>query len=151
MLSRRLLLKLVTLTLRLIALLVVGLAIGLWLNKLFGNVLIVLVLVIPICLLLSLFVYFFGMSLRELEQARLIMDVLENGLAQGQSPETAVVTICQSAQRRKQSLGRKVHKLGAQIEAGRPLSEALKGVPGLLPPQVVAVLEVGVKVGDVGK
>ena len=94
-------------------------------------------------------VYFlFSLPLRRQERARLFLDLLETGLVQGHSTETTIVEIAKS---RDMTLGYRFHLLAAHLETGLRLSEALKKVPGLLSPQLAAMLAVGDKVGDIRK
>ena len=88
------------------------------------------------------------MPLRRQERARFFLDLLETGLADGQSPEITIVEIAKS---RDMTLGYRFHLLAAYLETGLRLFEALKKVPGLLPAQLVAMLAVGEKVGDIRK
>ena len=89
-----------------------------------------------------------SLPLRRQEQARIFLDLLETGLAQGHSAEAAVVEIAKS---RDRALGYRFFLLAAHLEAGLRLSDALQKVPGLLPPQLVAMLTVGEEVGDIRK
>jgi type II secretory pathway component PulF len=94
-------------------------------------------------------IYFlFSLPLRRQERARMYLDLLETGLAQGHSAETTIVEIAKS---RDTTLGYRFHLLAAHLETGLRLSEALKKVPGLLPAQLVEMLAVGEKVGDIRK
>jgi type II secretory pathway component PulF len=90
----------------------------------------------------------FSLPLRRQEHARFFLDLLDTGLADGQSPETTIVEIAKS---RDVMLGYRFHLLAAHLETGLRLPEALKQVPGLLPPQLAAMLAVGEKVGDIRK
>jgi type II secretory pathway component PulF len=88
------------------------------------------------------------LPLQRQERARFFLDLLDTGLADGQSPETTIVGIARS---RDMTLGYRFHLLAAYLETGLRLSEALKKVPGLLPVQLAAMLAVGEKVGDIRK
>jgi general secretion pathway protein F len=88
------------------------------------------------------------LPLRRQERARIFLDLLETGLAEGYSAETAIVEIAKS---RDKKLGYRFVLLAAYLETGLRLSEALKKVPRLLPPQLVAMLAVGEQVGDIRK
>lgn len=88
------------------------------------------------------------LPLRRQERARIFLDLLETGLAQGYSAETAIVEIAKS---RDKKLGYRFFLLAEYLETGLRLSDALQKVPQLLPPQLVAMLAVGEKVGDVRK
>ena len=90
----------------------------------------------------------FSLSLRRQERARLFLDLLETGLAQGQSVEMAIVGAAQS---RDRMLGVQFQLLAAYLESGLRLSEGLIKVPKLLPAPVVAMLAAGERLGDVRK
>ena len=88
------------------------------------------------------------LPLRQQERARIFLDLLETGLAQGYTAETAIVEIAKS---RDKKLGYRFFLLAAYLETGLRLSDALQKVPELLPPQLVAMLAVGEQVGDIRK
>ncbi|MGD0650764.1 MAG: type II secretion system F family protein [Verrucomicrobiia bacterium] len=88
------------------------------------------------------------LPLRRQERAHIFLDLLETGLAEGYSAETAIVEIAKS---RDKKLGYRFVLLAAYLETGLRLSEALQKVPELVPPQLVAMLAVGEKVGDIRK
>ena len=88
------------------------------------------------------------LPLRRQERARIFLDLLETGLAEGYSAETAIVEIAKS---RDKKLGYRFVLLAAYLETGLRSSQALQKVPQLLPPQLVAMLAVGEKVGDIRK
>jgi len=96
------------------------------------------------------YVVFFLLTLpmRRNERARLFLDLLELGLKEGRSPEAALVDAAAS---RDPALGARFYLLGAHLEKGRRLGEALADVPRLLPPQVVAMLRAGERIGDITK
>jgi len=105
------------------------------------------------CLLIILVVvtvmyWLFSLPLRRQERARFLLDLLETGLAQGQSAETTIVGVTQS---RDRMLGVWFHLLAAYLESGLRLSDGLAKVPQLLPPPVVAMLAAGERLGDVRK
>ena len=98
---------------------------------------------------LSYGIYFLiSPPLRRQERARMLLDLVETGLRRGQSAEQAVVAAAASGDA---ALGARFHLLAAYIEDGRRLTEALDRVPRLLPPPVVAMLKVGVELGDLGR
>jgi type II secretory pathway component PulF len=104
---------------------------------------------VAIIIVLGLFLLlyrWFSMPLRRSERAYLFLDVIETGLAWGQSLERSIIGL---AALRDRALGTKFHLLAAYIERGKKLGEALDLVPGFLPPQLVALLKVGLKLGDV--
>lgn len=115
-------------------------------------ILIVLLLVVvalgPLLLVLSTIYFLVTLPLRRMERARMFLDLVENGLNQGQTPEHTVVALSHS---RDRSLGARFHLLAARIEMGLRLSEALDRVPRLLPPSMVAMLKTGEAIGDIGK
>lgn len=94
-------------------------------------------------------VYFLAtLPMRRNERARMFLDLLELGFKAGRAPET---TIVEAAASRDRSLGARFHLLAARIETGERLGRAVAGVPRLLPPQVVAMLAAGERIGDVAK
>ena len=97
---------------------------------------------------IALFITYWLISLplRRRERARLFLDLLEMGLADGHAPERAIV---QAAQSHDPTLGARYHLLAAHLESGLSLKEGLQTVPRLLPPQVAAMLAVGAELGDV--
>ena len=88
------------------------------------------------------------LPLRKQERARVFLDLLETGFADGHSAE---ITIMEFAKLRDKKLGPRFFLLAAHLETGLRLSQALQKVPGLLPPQLVAMLAVGEQIGDVRK
>jgi type II secretory pathway component PulF len=94
-------------------------------------------------------IYFFiTIPLRRNERTRIFLDILELGLKDGQTPEAAIINASTSNDR---SLGARFHLLAAHVETGIRLSAGLDRMPRLLPPQVVAMLKTGERIGDVGK
>jgi type II secretory pathway component PulF len=87
-----------------------------------------------------------SLPLRRRERARLFLDLLDVGMADGHSPERA---IAQAAQSNDTMLGARFHLLTSHLQGGMRLEEALQKVPRLLPPQVSAMLTVGAELGDV--
>src|SRR5436305_490110 len=93
-----------------------------------------LVFSIPV-IVSAVFGYFLlTLPMRRAERARLFLDLVEQGLRDGRSPEQTIVGISES---RDRSVGVRFHLLAAHIECGRRLGEALERVPRFLPPQVV--------------
>jgi type II secretory pathway component PulF len=90
----------------------------------------------------------FSLPLRRRERARLFLDLIETGLAQGRSPEH---TVRDAAQSRDRSPGVRFHLVAAHLESGCRLSQALARVPRFLPPQITAMLQVGESLGNLGK
>ncbi len=98
---------------------------------------------------LAYFAYFLlSLPMRRHERGRFFIDLLESNLREGRSVEQTIVEIARS---RDRALGARFHLLAAHLENGRKLSEALQKVPRLLLPQLRAMLEVGEKLGDLGK
>ena len=89
--------------------------------------------------------FFLSLPLRRRERARLFLDVLETGLQSGRGLEDTIISV---AQTRERSVGVRFHLLAAWLEKGLRLPEALAKVPHFLPPQIVAILHVGVELGD---
>jgi type II secretory pathway component PulF len=100
---------------------------------------------IPLYALLYLLYFIVGLPLRRQERARLFLDLISTGLAQGRSIEHTVVSIAHS---QDPSVGVRFHLLAAYLESGWNLVPALEKVGGLLPPQLTAMLKVGEEIGD---
>jgi type II secretory pathway component PulF len=100
--------------------------------------------------LASLYAMYFLLTLpmRRNERGRLFLDLLELGLKDGRTPEAA---ISEAAATRDLSLGARFHLLSAYLAQSLRLHEALVQVPRLLPPQIVAMLKAGERLGDVSK
>lgn len=88
------------------------------------------------------------LPMRRNERARLFLDMLELGLKDGQTPENAIINAGSS---NDASLGVRFHLLAAHLQNGLRLTAALAHVPRLLPPQVVAMLNTGERIGDIKK
>ena len=101
--------------------------------------------VVPVCGVVYGIYFLLTLPLRRRERTRMFLDVLEVGLRQGRAPEA---TIAGAAASRDRSLGVRFQLLSAHLEEGLRLTAALRAVPRLLPPQVVAMLETGERVGD---
>ena len=114
-------------------------------------VLFVLSLLIALCTaLVFLYGIYFLLTLpmRRNERARIFLDLLELGLKSGQTPEQAIV---EASSCRDGSLGVRFHWLAKELQAGVPLELGLVRVRRLLPPQVMATLRVGARLGDISK
>lgn len=94
-------------------------------------------LIVTYCLL--------SLPLRRRQRAREFLDLLELGLDQHGAPEQ---TIIRASDTRDRTLSMRFHMLASHLRAGTSLGEALKQVPRLLPPQVTAMLRVGLETGD---
>jgi len=101
--------------------------------------------VVPILLLFATF-WLVGLPLRRRERARLFLDLLEMGMNDGHTPERAIIEVSRC---RDSILGARFHLLAEHLQGGLRLDEALRRVPRLLPPQVAAMLIIGVELGDV--
>lgn len=89
-----------------------------------------------------------SLPMRRAERARALLDLMETSLRLGEPVEQALISISQS---REQSLGVRFHLFVAWLENGLRLPEALAKVPRLLPPQIVAMLRAGERIGDLRK
>lgn len=89
-----------------------------------------------------------ALPLRRLERANVFLDVLEIGLQQGHTPESAIVQIASS---RDRQLGYRLFLLASHLENGARLSEGLRLVPSLLPPEITEMLAVGERIGNIRK
>ena len=88
------------------------------------------------------------LPMRRAERARLFLDLLDDGLQRGRSAEETILSV---AAARDLSMGARFHIVAAWIENNLPLLDALAKVPRFLPPQIVAMLSAGRKIGDVRK
>ncbi len=104
--------------------------------------------VLPTCALSYLAYWLLTLPMRRNERARIFVDLLELGLREGRTPESAVV---EAAASRDRALGVRFHLLAAHIAGGLRLSQALEKVPRLLPAQVCAMLKAGDRIGDIIK
>jgi len=94
-------------------------------------------------------VYFFlSLPLRRAERARVFLDLLQLGVEEGIS---AGQIITQTAAISDKTLGRRFQQLAREMSSGKNLGTALAAVPRLLPQQVVAMLAIGERLGDVRK
>lgn len=103
---------------------------------------------IPLLAFFYLVSFLISLPLRRQERARFFLDLLEAGFRQGHTPERAIIAISHT---RDRDLGVRFHFLAAQLQQGLSLNQGLVNVPGLLPPQISAMLCVGEKIGDVRK
>jgi type II secretory pathway component PulF len=107
-----------------------------------------LVVVPPLLGLLYLGYFLFSLPLRRQERARLLLDVIETGLERGESPERTVLGV---AAQRERKLGKPFRRLASRLEEGLRFGEGLELTPGLVPPQVAAMLKAGLELGDLRK
>src|SRR5258708_37422450 len=91
---------------------------------------------LPVCGVMYLIYFLLTLPLRRNERGRFFLDLLEIGLKEGRTPETAFANAASS---RDPSLGARFYLLAAYLEQGLSLSQALEQVPRLLPPQVRAM------------
>jgi type II secretory pathway component PulF len=90
----------------------------------------------------------FTLPMRRAERARLFLDLLEGAMDRGQAVEEMILSVAQS---RDRTVGIHFHVLAAQIENGLNFAEALQKVPRIFPPQILAILAAGQKLGDLKK
>ena len=107
-----------------------------------------LLVVPPLLGLLYLGYFLFSLPLRRQERSRLLLDVIETGLERGESPERTVLSV---AAQRERKLGKPFRQLASRVEEGLRFGEALELTPGLVPPQVAAMLKAGLELGDLRK
>jgi type II secretory pathway component PulF len=98
--------------------------------------------------LIYLLYFLVTLPMRRNERTRLFLDLLELGLKDGQTPENAIINAASS---NDTSLSMRFHLLAAHLQKGTRLSLALDKVPRLLPPQIVAMLTAGERIGSVAK
>jgi type II secretory pathway component PulF len=103
---------------------------------------------VPMCALTSLGYYFFSLPMRRRESARFFLDLLEVGLKVGKRVEDTIVDI---AHTRDAALPRRFNELAACLRQGLTLGQGLDVVPRALPPQIMAMLRAGLKIGDIGR
>src|SRR3954462_7825133 len=104
----------------------------------------IFLIVFPIALLVATY-FLLSLPLRRRERARELLDILELGLDEDGKPEQALV---RAAGTRDHTLSMRLQMLAAYLSQGMSLGEALKKVPRLVPPQVTAMLLVGIETGD---
>jgi len=92
--------------------------------------------------------FFLTAPMRRAGRARFFLDLVETALDRGQPVEEALMS---AAKTRDRILGMRFRTLTAVLAGGKRLGDALAFVPRLLPPQVVAMLNVGQKIGDLKK
>jgi type II secretory pathway component PulF len=96
----------------------------------------------------SLIHFLFTLPMRRAERARLFLDLLEGAMDRGQAVEEMILSVAQS---RDQTVGIDFHVLAAHVENGLNFAEALQKVPRIFPPQILAILDAGQKLGDLKK
>jgi type IV pilus assembly protein PilC len=103
---------------------------------------------IPACGIIYVFYFFLTLPMRRNERTRLFLDLVELGLKEGRAPEKAIIDASSS---RDPAPGARFHLLAAHLETGMKFSDALGKVPRLLPPQIIAMLKAGERIGDIAK
>jgi type IV pilus assembly protein PilC len=90
--------------------------------------------------------YFISLPLRRQDRVRSFLILLDAGFKEGRRVEDTIVAL---ASTRDTGLGPRFLALAACLRSGTlRLGQALDTVPGLLPPQIVAMLKAGEKLGD---
>lgn len=92
--------------------------------------------------------YLFSLPLRRKERAQLFLDLIESGLRRGQIPEATIRSAAGSGDR---LLGVRFLMLGAWLESGLRLDQALERIPGFVPSEIISMLRAGHELGDLGK
>lgn len=103
---------------------------------------------VPYCGICYLIYYGISLPARRQERARLFLDLLEMGLADGRSAEQ---TVTETAAGTGSVLGRQFQVLAACLRQGATLGQGLRRAPRLVPPPVVSMLVAGEKIGDIRK
>src|ERR1041385_451054 len=105
----------------------------------------VITVVVPLGAILYLIYFLLTLPMRRNERARFFLDLLDRGLKEGHTSESAILDAAGSHDR---ALGVRFHLLAAYLDKGMRLSAAIEQVPRLLPPEVNAMLMLGEKIGD---
>ena len=92
--------------------------------------------------------FLFSLPMRRMERARLFLDLIEDTLKRDRSVEEMIISLANS---RDRTVGLRFHLLAAYLEGGLKLGEALGKAPRFLPPQMIAMLRTGEKLGDLKK
>jgi len=90
----------------------------------------------------------FTLRLRRQERAHIFLDILETTLDKGLSLEETIISI---SEKREASLGIHFHLLAFYLKDGLSLGDAIGKARLLLPSQVTAMIQTGLKIGDVHK
>lgn len=98
--------------------------------------------------LIYLVYFLITLPMRRNERAKLFLDLLELGVKEGQTPESVIISAASS---NDLSLTVRFHLLAAHLQKGTRLSAALDKVPRFLPPQIVAMLTAGERIGSIAK
>ncbi len=89
-----------------------------------------------------------GKPLRRQETSSLFLDLLDTILECGSPLEETLVSLIE---KRELSPVAEFHLLGAKLRTGQRLGAALREIPGLLPPKIVAMIGAGERIGDLRK
>ncbi len=107
------------------------------------------VVCLPLLLgILWVFYYLLTLPMRRNERARLFLDLLETGLANGKTAEAVVI---EAADTTDKSLGGPLLRLGMRLRSGMSFADALDQSTRLLTPQLRAMLKAGLQIGDLRK
>ena len=85
---------------------------------------------------------------RRRERARHLLSLLEIAIADGRTPEAVLVEACATAD---PELPIRVHILAAYVENGVRLDAALDFVPSVLPADIRAMVQIGLRNGQLGQ
>ncbi len=102
----------------------------------------------PLCAVATISYKLLSLPLRRRERARMVLDLIETALGQGQPLEQTLIAASAS---RDNTLGVRFHLFAAYLETGLRFNNALQKVPGLVPRQIVAMLKAGERIGDLSK
>ncbi|HEY5912748.1 MAG TPA: type II secretion system F family protein [Verrucomicrobiae bacterium] len=108
----------------------------------------VLIGLLPAFGVLYVIFYFLTLPMRRNERVRVFLDLLEQGMKEGRTPEAAITEVIHSQDR---SLGKRLNLVVAHLKQGFRLSQALEQAPRLVPLQVRAMVKTGERIGDVSK
>jgi type IV pilus assembly protein PilC len=98
--------------------------------------------------MIALIHFIFSLPMRRAERARLLLDLIDDALARGQSLQEMILSLAQS---RDTSLGLRFHLIAAHIENGLSPAAALEKTKRFLLPQISAMLRAGEQLGDLRK
>lgn len=104
--------------------------------------------VAPLAALAMISYKLLSLPLRRRERARMVLDLIDTALSQGQPLEQTLISASAS---RDNTLGVRFHLFAAHLETGLRFNVALQKVPRLLPPQAIAMLNAGERIGDLSK
>jgi len=87
-----------------------------------------------------------SLPMRRRERARLFLHLVELGTEEAGSTERILI---QAGARRDRALGSYFYEVVDYLKTGMRLDQALERVPRLLPPELTAMLRVGIELGDI--